>query len=352
MVERKEPARLPQTITISTGTIIRSILILLVLGFLYLIRDVLAMFLAALFLAALIDPFADYLERMKIPRGLAALIVYIIGLLLVTGALILILPPVLAELTNFSSFFEPILPEAVNGHVSYAEIFSVEALTANAQQIFETIRGAGISAAVPELLEVGSNAFGAAAAVVVVLILAFFLVAEKTALVKAIAFVAPAEYQPFVMQVSGKMRERLGSWLRGQLLLMLAIFILTYIALTILGVPYAIILALMAGLLEIIPFIGPWLAAVPAVILALSVSPVHALLTGIVYLVIQMIENNILVPKIMQKVSGLNPIISLLAVLIGWRVGNVVGVILSIPLAMAASVFLAEIFKNRHEPEL
>jgi predicted PurR-regulated permease PerM len=101
--------------------------------------------------------------------------------------------------------------------------------------------------------------------------------------------------------------------------------------------------------LEIIPFIGPWLAAIPAVILALAVSPLHALLTAVVYFIVQMIENNILVPKIMQKVSGLNPIISLLAVLIGWRVGNVVGVVLSIPLAMAASVFLAEIFRNRSE---
>ena len=347
MVERKELARLPQTITISTGTIVRSILILLVLAFLYLIRDVLAMFFAALFLAALIDPFADYLERMKIPRGIAALIVYVIGLSLVAGALILILPPVLGELQNFSSFFSPFLPDVGNGHIDYGELFSLEAMTENFRQLLDTVRGAGISAAVPELLQLGSSAFGAVAAVVVVLILAFFLVAEKTALVKAIAFVAPAEYQPFVMQVSGKMRERLGSWLRGQLLLMLAIFILTYIALTAIGVPYALILALLAGLLEIIPFIGPWLAAVPAVILALSVSPLHALLTAAVYFIIQMVENNILVPKIMQKVSGLNPIISLLAVLIGWRVGNVVGVVLSIPLAMAASVFLGEIFRNR-----
>ncbi len=348
MVERKELARLPQTITISTGTIVRSVLILLVIGFLYLIRDVMAMFFAALFLAALIDPFADYLERMKIPRGLAALIVYVVGLALVTGAMILILPPVLTEIQNFSTFFAPYLP-AGSSQINYGELFSLEALTGNARQLLDTIRGAGVSAAVPELLQLGSNAFGAVIAVVVVLILAFFLVAEKTALVKAIAFVAPAEYQPFVMQVSGKMRERLGAWLRGQLLLMLAIFTLTYIALSIMGVPYAIILALIAGMLEIIPFIGPWLSAVPAVILALSISPLHALVIAGIYFVIQMIENNILVPKIMQKVSGLNPIVSLLAVLIGWRVGSVVGVVLSIPLAMAASVFLGEIFKNRSD---
>jgi predicted PurR-regulated permease PerM len=346
MVERKELGRMPQTITISTGTIVRSILILLVLAFLYLIRDVLAMFFAALFLAALIDPFADFLERLKIPRGLAALIVYIIGIALVVGALLLILPPVLAELQNFLSFFAPDIQ--ILG--TWQTLVTWDTLSHGFTQVLETVRGAGISAAVPQVLEVGSHVFGAVAAGVVVMTLAFFLVAEKTALVKAIAFVAPAEYQPFVMQMSGKMREQLGSWLRGQLLLMLAIFILTYIALSILGVPYAIILALIAGLLEIIPFIGPWLAAIPAVILALSVSPLHAVLTAGVYFLVQLAENQILVPKIMQKVSGLNPIISLLAVLIGFRVGGVVGVILSIPLAMALSVFLGEIFRNRSEP--
>ncbi len=339
MLERKEMPRGVQAITISTGTIVRSILLVLVLGFLYLIRDVLAMFLAALFLATLIDPLADYLERLHIPRGLSALIVYIFGLMLVAATLYLILPPVLAELQNFSTFFSPLLP--------FTDLFSWEALTANIKQLLETVRGAGVAAAVPQVLHFGSNALGAVAAVAVVLILAFFLVAEKTALVKAIAFLAPAEYQPFVMQVAGKMRERLGAWLRGQLVLMFAIFLLTYIALLALGVPYAIILALLAGLLEIIPFIGPWLSAIPAVILALSISPLHALLIAGIYFIIQMIENNLLVPKIMQKVSGLNPIISLLAVLIGWRIGGVVGVILSIPVAMAASVLLGEIFRNR-----
>lgn len=347
MLERKDALKIPQTIIISTGTIVRVIVILLVLGFLYLIRDVLAMLAGAIFLAALIDPFADFFERLKIPRGLAALIVYVVGLAMLAGAGVLVVPPVLAEVQNFSSFFLALLPAVDGSQLNYTTFFSWETVTQNLQQVVDTIKGAGVSAAVPELLRLGSTAFGVVTAVAVVLILAFFLIAEKTALVKAIAFVAPAEYQPFVMQVSSKMRERLGYWLRGELLLMLSIFVCTYIALSILGIPYALILSLLAGCFEIVPFIGPWMSAVPAVVLALSVSPVHALLTAGAYFIIQMAENNILVPKIMQKVSGLNPIISLLAVLIGWRVGNMAGVVLSIPLAMAGSVLLEEIFRER-----
>lgn len=143
------------------------------------------------------------------------------------------------------------------------------------------------------------------------------------------------------------MRERMGSWLRGELVLMFSIAILTYFALLLLGVPYALVLAIIAGILEIIPFIGPLLSGVPAVILALSISPIHAVLTALSYVVIQSVEGNVLVPKIMQKATGINPIISLLAVLIGWRLGGIVGAILSIPLANAISVFMEEVFRGQ-----
>ncbi len=156
--------------------------------------------------------------------------------------------------------------------------------------------------------------------------------------------IAPPEYQPFVMRLALKSREQMGVWLRGQLALMVSIFLLIYGALSLIGIPYALVLALFAALLEIIPFIGPMVSAIPAIVLALAVSPVHALVTAGAYLVIQQVEGNILVPKIMQKVAGMNPIVSVLAVLIGARVGGIVGAVLSIPLAMAIAVFLEEIF--------
>jgi predicted PurR-regulated permease PerM len=181
----------------------------------------------------------------------------------------------------------------------------------------------------------------------VILILAFFLVVEKTALVKAVAFITPEVYQEFVTKVAGKIRQSLGSWLRGQLIMMLAVGLLTYLALTIIGVQYALLLGVVAGLFEIVPFIGPWLSAVPGVIFALAISPVHAVITAAAYLAIQVVEGNVLLPKVMQSVTGLNPIVSLLAVLVGWRVGGVVGVLLSLPITMALGVVMTEIYKKR-----
>jgi predicted PurR-regulated permease PerM len=347
MDDGQTPGSAEHVIAISTGTIFRVILVLLVLAFLFLIKDVVAMFFAALFLAALIDPFADYLEARKIPRGLAVLIVYFVGLSILTVALILILPPVLSETRTLGGIFSPIVSEASGHEVDFNALFE-GGITSSFENILNTARGSGISAAVPQILAIGTAAFGGIFAATLVLILAFYLVVEKGSLVKAISFLTPPEYQPFVLQVAVKVRERLGHWLRGQLILMFSIFLLTYLALELLGIPYALVLALVAGILEVIPFVGPLLSGVPAVILGLAVSPFHALAAALSYFVIQSVEGNILVPKIMQKVTGISPIISLLAVLIGWRLGGIVGAILSIPLANAVSVFLGEVYRKNN----
>lgn len=343
MAERKEPQA--RTISISTGTIFRTIVILLVLGFLYFIRDIVALVLAGLFLAILIDPFADFLERYRMPRSLAALVVYAIGLTLIFGALVLVLPPVLAELKNFFAVFAPVLSAVGGEGVAQQSVNATDDWMLRFDAAWSSVQASGVSAAVPQVVSSASAAFSGIAATIVVLILAFYLVAEKNVLLRVIAGATPEEYQPFVVQVAGKVRDRLGYWLRGQLLLMGVIFVLTYIALLIIGVPYALILALIAGLLEIVPLVGPLMSGVPAVILALTISPVHALITAGAYILIQVIEGNVLVPKVMQKATGINPIISLVAVLIGWRIGGMVGAILSIPLANAAAVFIGEITK-------
>jgi predicted PurR-regulated permease PerM len=117
-----------------------------------------------------------------------------------------------------------------------------------------------------------------------------------------------------------------------------------YIGLLILGVPYALLLGLIAGLLEIIPYAGPILSSVPILIIAFSVSPIKGFASLVLIIAIQQIENNILVPKIMQKATGLNPIISIVAMLVGVKFGGLVGALLAIPVATMLSVAVEELF--------
>jgi predicted PurR-regulated permease PerM len=168
---------------------------------------------------------------------------------------------------------------------------------------------------------------------------------------KLVWSVVPIRHQPYIMQLINRMQKKIGMWLRGQLILSLIIFALTYIGLLILGVKYALVLALIAGLTEFIPYLGPLLAAIPAVFLAFTQSPMLAVFVAVLYYVIQLTENNILVPKIMQKAVGLNPIVSIAVLLIGFQLAGVVGAILSIPVATAASVFFKDVLDGKENDD-
>lgn len=337
---RDSSKRSVTTMSISTGTMFRVLLVCAAVWLAFAIRNVIFLVLGSMLLAALMEPFADALERRRMPRSIAALIVYGVGVVVLGGLVYLILPPALGEIGNIIPVFAPYIERMTGGTLTGA---FQENWISGMSSLIATLRGAGVSAALPQVFTLGSSAVGVFTTTIVLLILAYYFVAEKQALVSSFSRIAPAEYHPFINQLATKLIQRLGAWLRGELVLMGSIFLLTYIALMLIGVPYALILALLAGALEIVPFIGPLFSAVPAVILALSLSPLHAVVVAATYLLIQSLEGHVLVPKIMQRATGMNPLLSMVALLIGWTLGGIPGAILAIPLANAGIVFAEEI---------
>jgi len=186
--------------------------------------------------------------------------------------------------------------------------------------------------------------FTGLASILLVAALTFYMVVEEDAIKKMLRHVAPDEYQPFLSRLFSRIREKLGLWLRGQLVLSITVGLLYYIGLTILGVDYAAVLGLLAGVMELVPYIGPLIVGVIAIFLTFTQSGtlLQPLLVLGLLAVIQWCENNLLVPKIMQKAVGLNPIISIVALLVGARLAGIVGAILAIPVATALSVFVYE----------
>jgi len=175
------------------------------------------------------------------------------------------------------------------------------------------------------------------------------MVVEENAIKKLVWSIAPEKHQVYVMQLINRIQKKIGLWLRGQLILCLVIFVLSYIGLLILGVKYALMLALIASITELVPYIGPIIGSIPAVVLAFAQSPMLAVFVVALYYGIQLVESNILTPKIMEKAVGINPIISIVALLVGFKVAGVVGAILSIPVATAVSVFVKDVFDSKGE---
>lgn len=335
----------PQSVSISTATFIKAVLIVLGLWFLWFIRDIVAIFVASILLAALIEPFASWFAARRIPRGLAVLIVYTC-LLSLTAIVILLFVPIVSEqsgqlIANFSSSYAQTM-ESLGQFRQVSADYGFADNLANSLTALQT----GITDSFSSIFSTVWGVLGGMAAMFIVLVLSFYMVVDEERMRKYFRSLAPIEYQPYVAHLMKKMSRKMGEWLRAQLILGLLVATAVYIGLSLLGVKYALVLALIAGVLEVVPYVGPIISLVPAAIIGFAQSPVIGLAVIILYLVIQQLENNLLVPKIMQTVTGLNPIISILALLVGLKAGGLAGAVLAIPLAMMGVVILEDLFRD------
>jgi len=342
------PNKTENTVSISTGTIFRVIIIIAALGFLYYIRDIVAVILVAVLLAALIDPFADWLSKRKVPRSLSVIFIYLILFVLFGFVIVLIVPPLVEQVTQITSNFSVYYDQLVQSFNQLHSLSIVEGIPAYLQDSVKSLES-GVSGALRGVFATITGIFGGVVALIIVLVLSFYMVVEEEAAKKFFKNVAPAQYQPYLSQLMARMHKKLGAWLRGQLLVCLFVGLASYVGLTILGVKYALVLAIIAALFELIPYAGPVLSAIPAVFLAFAESPIKGVMVLTLYVIIQQTENNIIVPKVMQKMAGINPIISIVALLIGIKVAGVMGALLAIPVAIMISVFVQSLFEKKNK---
>jgi predicted PurR-regulated permease PerM len=337
-----------RTVTISTGTIVKTLAILFALWFAWLISDIILLLFTSLLLAGVMYPFVRTASRYKVPKSLAVVVFYILFFGAISVSFALIIPAIVTEAGAFLSAHgtdTAWLKQGVGALQGLSEKYN---LADNLQASFGNIQ-AQASRAVSSFFGTITDVFGGIAGFLLVLVLALYIIVEESAVKTLFKNLIPNEYQEFAGQVMWQVIERLGDWLRGQLVLSLIIGVCYFAAYTIIGVPYALLLALMGGLLEFVPYLGPFISAVPALFLAFSASPGQAFAALVAILIIQQLENNFIVPKVMQKAVGLNPIVSIVAFMVGGKLFGVVGAIFAIPVATAVSVALPEIIRFQRE---
>jgi predicted PurR-regulated permease PerM len=188
-----------------------------------------------------------------------------------------------------------------------------------------------------------SRVFGGVISVVTILVVSFYMLFYHDKFKLWLSGFFYKSYHTYSLETLSQIEDKLGAWLRGQLILCITIGLFSWIALSLLGVPFALPLALLAGILEILPTLGPMLSAIPSLIVAITISPTMAIVVALTYFVIQFFENHILVPKIMQRAVGLNPIVVILAIMIGANLMGIAGALLSIPFISFIIVLLNSI---------
>lgn len=318
-------------IDITNSTLIRFILILLGLWFVYYIRDVLVLLFLVLIIVAGLAPTVDRWAKV-ITRPGAVISVFLLIFIVLAAIFSLLIPPLISQIQEFS-FNLPGHIESLNRQGDGFLPQFADLISKNLNQLSGSLSNFG------ELLFSKTiGVISGVVAIITVVVLTFYLLLEEEGLKKIYRGIMPADRHIALSETTRKIASKLGAWLRGQLFLMFVVGAFTTLGLLIVGSPYALTLGLWSGLTEVIPILGPWIGAVPGVTIGLVQSPFQGFLTLLVYIVVQQLEGNVLVPRIMSKAVGLNPFIVILAILIGGKLYGLMGVLLSVPLAATISV--------------
>jgi len=315
-------------IEISHRTILWIAGFILLLWVVYLIIDIILLLFVAFILVSALSPIVDRLVKMKIPRGLSILIVFLLVIGTLVGLITLTLTPLLNQTTNLVNSFSA----AVSSFLK-------------ANYIDRSILDRELSGFSGNLVTYTLSIFENLVTIASIIVITFYMLLDKNK-IEDLATSFFVGRQQRVKNLIERIEEKLGYWMRGQLILSISIGVLYYIGLFALNVPYALPLAILGGLMEVVPVIGPIISAVPAIVISMTLSP---LLAGVVlafYFAVQQIENHIVVPQVMKRAVGLNPILVILAVAIGGRLLGIGGALLAVPIAVVVQVILEDVLDN------
>src|SRR3990167_9628967 len=337
-----------QTIHIETGSIFKIVFIILALVFLYLVRDVIVILFFAVIIASAVGPFANWLESKRFPRLLGVLLLYLAFFALGVFVLSLVVPFLASELgdltqalpqfvSNISGALEKAQQTSTGGYFDFlSEIQNMldsfsQFLFAYSQSAFSLI----------------INIFGGALSFMAIIIISFYLSVMRKGIAGFISSILPEKYEGYVIGLWKRAELKVGRWLQGQLLLALSVGLMVFVGLSLLGVKYALLLGVLAMMLEIVPMVGPVLAAIPGLVLAFSQSPTLGIWVLVFYVAVQQIENHILTPLILGKTLGLNPVTVIIALLVGGKIAGILGILLAVPVAVIIVEILEDIARHK-----
>jgi predicted PurR-regulated permease PerM len=310
-------------------------------------RVLLLVFLAVL-LASGLEPFIGWLRaHLRLGRAATILVVYAGFFALVLLMAFLVVPAAVNQLEDLNQR----LPQLLATAREWTATIQVRALRTSANALLDALAGA-IRVTTPEPGEVvalGLTVAEAVVSVVTVLAIVFFWLTEHARLQRyALSFV-PGERRGGVREAWNEVEERLGSWVRGQLILMATMGLATTATYWLLGLDSPILLGFIAGVAEAIPILGPLIGAIPALLVASTKGPEMVAVVALVYLVIQLVEGNVLVPFVMRNTIGISPFLVLTSLLVGATLGGIPGALVAVPLVAAMEVIL-ERLQARSEP--
>lgn len=307
---------------------------------LYYMRHVVALLFLAIVISSALDAPLNWLEKRKIPRIMGILFILAAGFSSFALLLYTVVPIMIIEIKDLADNIG-LLEASLGSLVGISSMSGT--LSSGLSGASETLATSGFSMAklIPQLFE-------NAVMVVTVMVISIYLAWYRDGIEGFLRAVLPIEYEQYAIGVMHRARKKIGKWLEGQILLSLIVAITAFIGLKLLGVNYALVLALLAGALELIPFVGPIVAGAIAFLVAVSQSTTIAVATLVLFFVIHQLEAHVVLPLVMRKTTGIHPVIVALSIVAGYQLYGFIGIILAIPFVVVIQELVDDYSERKH----
>jgi predicted PurR-regulated permease PerM len=332
-------------ISISTGSIIRVFLVALGFFLVWYLRDLVMIVFTSIVLASFVESTVPFFKKIRFGRVFGIVTLYVVVLSILAGLFYLFAPLLITEVYNFSGFLAEYIPNSSLINYFQNDAFSgAKDIINNLSHSLSLTTLLDTSKAFITNLSGGffqtlSAAFGNIFNVVLIIIISFYLSIQEKGIENFLRIILPIKYEEYAVDLWERSRKKIALWVRGQMLISLLVAILIYLILSLIGIQYALLLALVAGIMQLVPY-GVLIAVIPAIAFAYMSNGVStALAVALAYLIVHQFETFLFTPLIIKRVVGLTPLIVILSVLIGFELGGFWGMVLSIP----AAVFIMEL---------
>ncbi len=337
-------------IRVSTDTFVRAVLIALAAYLVFVLRDIMLLILTAIVIASFVESGVRASARFKIKRLLAVPVIYTIVIAIIFAVFYAFVPIIFRELSGVISLISKYLPasnfdtQSIEGASQFVTTISKNS---SIPDLLSNVKSVASSFSQGATSIIGST-FGGLVNIILVLVMSFYLSIQEKGIQTFLRIITPAKHERYVIDLWVRTQRKIGLWFQGQLLLGAVIAAVTFVGLTLLGVQYAFLIAILTGIAELIPF-GVVFAAIPAVLFAVIDGGVLLGFKVLVfYIIVQQIENYVLNPIIVKRVVGIPPLIVLVAFLIGIKLAGFVGAVLAIPLAVFVLEYLGDVEKSKY----
>ncbi len=341
----------PTTISISTGTIVAAVVIFAGTWLLWTLRDLVLVLLTAVVIASAVEPAVEKLRHNKLPRVLSVLLVYILFFAAFFFLFYFFVPTLFADFATFLNSLPVYLDKLnrISAFDDFARIMGTAPPHLAGLDLMASVRSAAEAAGVASnALSAIASIFGGVFSFVLIIVFSFYFAVIETGVDDFLEIISPTKHKKYILDLWDRSRRKIGLWMQGQLLLAVIMGVLLFLGLTILGVPHALLLAVIAAMFEIIPVFGPTFAAVPAIAIALVDGGVTlGMLTTALYVIAQQFENHLIYPLVVTRVVGVPPLLVILALIIGAKLVGFLGILLSVPIAATIQEFTKDIRARR-----